>query len=194
MKLSDYAKGLGITYTTAYNWFKGGKIDGAFQTATGTIIVPDVKSDSMVRTKTAIYARVSSSEQRKSNLETQAQRLVDFCMANGWVVDSIIKEVGSGLNDERPQLIKILKDAKVRRVVVEHRDRITRFGFNYLLTMAEVQGYEIIVANKSLDNDRNDLMADFTAIITSFCARLYSQRRGKRKKEQIQAILDKEPT
>ena len=193
MKLSEYAKNVGVTYTTAYNWYKDGKIVGAYQTATGTIIVPNpVQKEE--REKTVIYARVSSSEQRKSNLETQAQRLVDFCMANGWVVDSIIKEVGSGLNDERPQLIKILKDAKVRRVVVEHRDRITRFGFNYLLTMAEVQGYEIIVANKTLDNDRNDLMADFTAIITSFCARLYSQRRGKRKKEQIQAILDKEPT
>ena len=194
MKLKEYAGKIGISYQTAFAWFKSGKIKGAYQMDTGTIVVPDEAIPSMKpvsnRIKTVVYARVSSNEQRKTNLETQAERMVHFCEANGWVVDRIVKEVGSGLNDERKKLMSVLNDKTVARIVVEHRDRLTRFGFNYLQVMADMLGFEIIVANKSIDNDTKDLMADFTAIITSFCSRLYSQRRGKRKADLIKAILN----
>lgn len=110
-------------------------------------------------------------------------------MANGWVVDDVVKEVGSGLNDNRKQLVKLLKDPAVKRIVVEHRDRLTRFGFHYLEILAEIEGFEIVVVNKTLDNDKNDLMSDFTAIITSFCARLYSKRRQKHKQKQLEKLL-----
>lgn len=65
---------------------------------------------------------------------------------------------------------------------------MTRCGFHYLEILAEIEGFEIVV-NKTLDNDKNDLMSDFTAIITSFCARLYSKRRQKRKQEQLKKLL-----
>ena len=141
MKLSAYADKVGISYQTAHRWFKNGKIPGAYQISTGTIIVPDsaIPSDSKesnLRTKTVVYARVSSNAQRKTNLETQAERMQNFCTSNGWTVDRVVKEVGSGLNDERKKLISIFKDPHVKRVVVEHRDRLTRFGFNYLQTLA----------------------------------------------------------
>lgn len=73
--------------------------------------------------------------------------------------------------------------------VIEHRDRLTRFGFHYLEILAEIEGFKIVVVNKTLDNDKNDLMSDFTAIITSFCARLYSKRRQKHKQEQLEKLL-----
>lgn len=82
----------------------------------------------------------------------------------------------------------MLKDPAIKRIVVSHRDRLTRFGFHYLEILAEIEGFEIVV-NKTLDNDKNDLMSDFTAIITSFCARLYSKRRQKRKQEQLKKLL-----
>lgn len=188
MKLSQYAKKMGVTYQTAHKWFKEGRIDGAYQLSTGTIVVPE-ENEKSKRAKTIIYARVSSNEQRQTNLVTQAERLVDFCMAKGWVIDDVVKEVGSGLNDNRKQLVKMLKDPTVKRIVVEHRDRLTRFGFHYLEILAEIEGFEIVVVNKTLDNDKNDLMSDFTAIITSFCARLYSKRRQKRKQEQLEKLL-----
>ena len=87
------------------------------------------------------------------------------------------------------QLDTLLKDPTVARIVVEHRDRLTRFGFKYLEVLAEIEGFEIVVAKKTIDNDSKDLMADFTAIITSFCARLYSQRRGKKKADAVKLIL-----
>ena len=194
MKLSVYADKVGVSYQTAHRWFKNGKIPGAYQISTGTVIVPDSaipsnSKESNPRTKTVVYARVSSNEQRKTNLETQAERMQNFCSANGWVVDRVVKEVGSGLNDERNKLLSILHDPLVKRIVVEHRDRLTRFGFNYLQTFAEIEGFEIIVADKTMDNDKDDIMADFTAIITSFCARLYSKRRGKNKADALKKVL-----
>lgn len=196
MKLSEYAKRVGIKYHTAFNWWKAGQIRGAWQAPSGTIIVPDEvlpnasnndQSTSTQRTRIIIYARVSSNEQRSTTLESQAERLTDYCMANGWTVSKIVKEVGSGLNDRRPKLESLLMDPTVKRIVVEHRDRLTRYGFHYLELMANELGFEIIVANETLDNDKNDLMADFTAIITSFCSRLYAQRQLKNKKK---AMLD----
>jgi predicted site-specific integrase-resolvase len=72
---------------------------------------------------------------------------------------------------------------------VEHRDRLTRFGFKYLEVFAEIEGFEIVVANRTIENDPKDLMADFTSIITSFCARLYNQHRGKKKADAVKMIL-----
>lgn len=194
MKLSAYADKVGVSYQTAHRWFKNGKIPGAYQIETGTVIVPDsaipdTSGRHNPRFKTVVYARVSSNEQRKTNLETQAKRMQNFCSANGWVVDRVVKEVGSGLNDERKKLLSIFNDPHVKRIVVEHRDRLTQFGFNYLQTFAEIEGFEIIVADKTTDNDKDDIMADFTAIITSFCARLYSKRRGKNKADALKKVL-----
>ena len=187
MKLSAYAKHLGVTRQTATNWFHEGRIEGSYQLDTGTIIVPNdiFEKKSQAKGKTVIYARVSSSEQRKTNLETQAQRLVDFSIANGWVVDEVIKEVGSGLNDERPKLIKLLEsDEPIKRIVVEHKERLTRFGFNYLNILAKKMNFEIVVVN-NVENDKEDLIQDFISVITNFCVRIYSRRRVARKTEQF---------
>lgn len=78
-----------------------------------------------------VYSRVSSSQNR-NNLESQSKRIQDFCSAKGWVVGKVAEECASGLNDNRPKLNKILSDKNVARIVVEHKDRLSRFGFNYI--------------------------------------------------------------
>ena len=194
MKLSEYARRIGVKRHTAYRWFKRGEISNAVQLPSGTIYVPDDIFETDMKSKqglTVVYARVSSSEQRKTNLETQSERLTQFAIANGWVVDKVIKEVGSGLNDERKKLVDLLlSDEPIARIIVEHRDRLTRFGFNYLEILAKKQGFEIIVVNPTV-TDQEDLMQDFASIITSFCARLYSRRRAKRRTEEIIQTLQK---
>lgn len=198
MKLSEYARRVGVTRYTAHRWFHDGKIPGAYQLPSGLIYVPDTIFDTEKPPKqkglTVVYARVSSSEQRKTNLETQAERLTQFAIANGWVVDKVIKEVGSGLNDERKKLTDLLRsDAKIDRIIVEHQDRLTRFGFNYLQILADKMGFEIVVVNPTM-TDNEDLMQDFASVITSFCARLYSRRRAKRQTEKIiQSLREEEP-
>ena len=186
IRLREFAKNHGVCYQTAWRWFKKGKIPNAEFTPTGKVIVrePDEKP---VPTKTVVYCRVSSS-QNKDNLETQAERVSAFCNAKGWVIGDIIKEVGSGLNDTRKGLMKVLSDPTVARIVVEHKDRLTRFGFNYI--QALFQG-EIVVINEAKE-DRDDLMGDFVAIVTSFCARLYGLRQNRRRTEQIIEELSKQ--
>jgi putative resolvase len=186
MKLSDYAKMKGICYRTAWRHWRLGLIK-CEQLPTGTIIVlPQSDRPEGV----IVYARVSSSE-NKSNLESQAKRVTDYCIARGYKVVDIIKEIGSGVNDNRQQLLRLLKRADYRKIVVEHKDRLTRFGFNYINVLAKELGIEIEVINQA-ENDKEDLMQDFVSIITSFCARLYGLRRSKRKTEQLLRELQSE--
>lgn len=181
MKLSDYAKKVGVTYKTAWQWYRAGKIRG-YQMDTGTIIITDNNGADNPQ-KVVVYARVSSSENR-SNLNSQAERLVQYCTAKGWQVHQVIKEVGSGVNDNREKLLQLLADTAVTVIVVEHKERLTRFGFNYIQTILEAQGRHIEVVNLA-DNGKEDLLDDLVAVIYSFCARLYGQRRAKRKTEKI---------
>lgn len=192
IKLADYARKKKVTWLTAYRWYKAGKIN-AEKLPGGSIIVYEEDEKELKTPYTVVYARVSSSEQRFPNLDTQADRVTQFCYANGWIVDKVVKEVGSGLNDNRSKLIKILKDDKPTRIVVEHKDRLTRFGFNYLDVLLERLGVEIVVINQSTE-DRADLIQDFISIIASFCSRIYGQRRVKRKTEQIIKELTDENT
>lgn len=188
MKLSDYAKKVGITYKTAWQWYKAGKLKG-YQMDTGTIIVTEDEASGLPQ-KVAVYARVSSNEM-KDNLNRQAERLVNYCAAKGWQVHRVVKEIGSGVNDSRKQFLALLSDPTITVIVVEHKDRATRFGFNYLETLLSQNGRRIEVVNLA-DNGQEDLLQDLVAIIYSFCARLYGQRRAKRKTERITAELNRE--
>ena len=178
-KISQYAKMNNVTVRTVWNWIGSGRVK-AERTEHGWRVMTEPIS---VPRSIAVYARVSSSE-NKSNLESQKKRLLDFCAAKGYVVDKVVCEVGSGLNDTRPKLEKLLVDKSVTHIVVEHKDRLARFGLNYIQKLLELEGREIIVINNS-DNDRDDLMGDFVAIITSFTTRLYGQRRSKRRTEKL---------
>src|ERR1700757_1046286 len=181
MKLSQYAKQQGISYRTALRWFRDGTIQG-YQAPSGTIIVTEREPVQTVQ-KVAIYARVSSSEPRE-NLERQAERLSQYCTVRGYQVAMVVKEIASGVNDSRPKLLSLLKDTTITRLVVEHRDRLTRFGFHYIDVLFSVQGRVIEVVNPA-ENDKEELLADLASIIYSFCARLYGQRRAKRKTEKV---------
>ena len=169
MKLSEYAKLKGISYKTAWRWFKDGKLD-AEQLPSGTVIVRSPFAQPQQEDRTAVYARVSSAE-NKSNLDSQADRVTSFCAARGYQVTLVVKEVGSGVNDQRPKFLKLLSDPTITRIVVEHKDRATRFGFQYLESLLTVQGRKIEVINLA-ENGKEDLVQDFVSVITSFCARL----------------------
>lgn len=197
MKLSEYARKCGVDWTTAKRWFDRGLIPGAFQPAPHAgIIVPDDVFErmtaSVVREEkprpeglTVVYARVSNASRRHTDLEYQADRIVEYCNANGWTVDRIIKEVGSGVNAKRPKLNGLLmSEEPVKRIVFEHRDRLTRFGYPYLEMLAQARGFELVPMNRAED-DASDLMEDLSAILYSFMERLYGQRRGKALAERM---------
>src|SRR5204863_6789509 len=104
--------------------YKAGKIKG-HQMDTGTILVDLEGHDPSVQDrKVAIYARVSSAES-KSNLDSQADRLVAYCNAKGYQVAKVVKEVGSGVNESRPKFLALLENQSIQMIVVEHKDRGT---------------------------------------------------------------------
>jgi len=192
MKLSDYAKKIGVSYQTAWIHFKQGKIPyPTYKLPSGTIIVEYEKSLNQNSEKTvAIYARVSSSE-NKDNLERQADRLCQYATAKGYKIAHVIKETGSGLNDNRKKLENLLTKEDYNILLVEHKDRLARFGTHYLDVLLSRCDIDLEIVNQA-DNSQDDLMTDLVAIITSFAARLYGQRRGKRKTEKVIEVLKKE--
>ena len=101
-------------------------------------------------------------------------------------------EAASGLNDSRPKLTALLRDASIGVIVVEHRDRLTRFGFNYIATLLEMQGRRVEVVFP--DETKDDLVADFIAVITSMSARLYGRRGNKHRAERIRQCIEQAAT
>lgn len=185
MKLSNYAKKLGVTYKTAWNWFKSGSIEGAYQLPSGTVIIPE-SSEQQTSYGVILYARTSSS-QNKDLLENQAKRLEEYALARGYKIKQTVKEFGSGLNDNRKLLSQILKEDKYDKIIVEHKDRLTRFGFNYIQILT---GGRIEVINESKEEDE-DITQDLISIIHCFSSRIYGLRRSKRLKIKVkEAIKD----
>ena len=120
-----------------------------------------------------MYVRVSSADQRE-DLERQVGRLAVFAAREKLAVMQAIAEVGSALNGARPRLRRLLADASVGMIVVEHRGRLARFGFDYLASAIAAQGWRIVVMDDGEVAD--DLVRDMTEVLTSFCARLYGER------------------
>ena len=161
---------------------------------TGTILITEpigVPQAPDHPVKAALYTRISAAE-NKDNLQGQANRLRDYCAAKAYAVAGVVKEIGSGVNDTCPKLIMLFTNPTVRVIVVEHKDRLTRFGYNYLEPLLKMQGRRIEVINLA-ENSKEDLIQDFVSIVTSFCVRLYGQRRSKRKAERLIAELSHSP-
>ncbi len=143
----------------------------------GTIWVDAVSSErEAVEGRAVVYARVSSHDQR-ADLDRQVARVTAWATANGVVVGEVVTEVGSGLNGKRPKLRRVLSDPSARVVVVEHRDRLARFGVEHLEAAFAAGGRRIVVADPGETTD--DLVRDMIEVLTSMCARLYG-RRGAR--------------
>lgn len=185
IKLSRWAKENGVCYHTAHKWFHEGKILNAIQLSTGTILV-ETSSAKEKDEKIFIYARVSN-QSRKKEMQYQVDRICEFASANGYSIDKIFKEIASGMNDNRREFWKMI-EAGPTKIIIENKDRLTRFGFKYLENLLSAQGCQIIVINKDREDER-DLMKDLVSIITSFCCRLYGMRRGINKAKRLKEEL-----
>ena len=181
IKLSEYAKRNSITYRTAWQWYKDGKIKNRIKvTPTGSVFV-EYNNDEDNSYGVILYARTSSS-QNKVLLEKQVERLKLYAASKGYKIKQIVKEFGSGLNDNRKQLIKILEENKYDKIIVEHKDRLTRFGFNYIQVLT---GNRIEVINEAKEKDE-DITQDLISIIHCFSARIYGLRRANRLKIKVE--------
>ncbi len=187
MKLSNYAKQIGISYNTAWRMWKRGQLPG-YQLPTGTVIVepPEQKPRSTTVRRVAVYARVGSLENKK-NLETQAERLISWCNAPSlvrlqggqrvWQRDQRAASQVPGRGFLIPRSARLWSSTKIGRPALE---------WPTFRRCLRGLGRDLVVVNTA-DTAEDDLMGDFVAIITSFAARLYGRRPAKRKTQQVLA-------
>ncbi len=185
MKLSAWAKANGLCYRTAWRMFKDGTLPvQAQQLATGTILVQSEAS--VTPGGVALYARVSSHDQ-KSDLDRQIARLTTYACAHQMPIVDSVAEIGSGLNGERRGLLRLLRDQRVTTIVVEHRDRLTRFGWSYIEAACAAHGRRIVVVDDTETDD--DVVRDIHEVIVSMCARLYGKRSAKNRAKRAMDAL-----
>jgi len=185
MKLSNWARQQGISYKTAWRLWKAGKLPvPAEQLATGTVILHTAPAKEPAGV--ALYARVSSGDQ-KADLHRQLSRLAEFSAKHGFRLVEAVEETGSGLNGRRQALLRILRNPKVQVIVVEHRDRLMRFGLEYVEAALAAQGRRVMVVDGSERTE--DMVRDLHEVMVSLCARLYGKRAAKnRAKKAIEAM------
>jgi excisionase family DNA binding protein len=145
------------------------------------------------QTRAVIYARVSTRKQADSgNLTRQEERLVTYAVKKGYQVIATLTEIASGINEQRPQLrkgLQLIAEKKTDVLVVEFKDRLARFGYNYLELFITTMGGRIEVMQATETKSPNEeLVEDLIAIITSFSARIYGKR-GKRVSDQVSDLL-----
>ena len=190
MKLSAYAKQHGITYHTAWKHYHAGRVPGYQDPATGTIYIEKIDDPKpSAGNRVALYARVSSTT-NKASLDEQLERLRAYAAAKGWSITSENTEIASGLNENRKILWRILDNPQDWDILLaEHKDRITRFGYQYIEALTEAKGNRLVIINETEPKDKNqELMEDFVSIVTSFCSRIYGPKRKKKTQEIIEAI------
>ena len=140
-----------------------------------------------------IYARVSTKKQEESgNLDRQANRLMEYAITNKYNIISLYKEVASGINENRKELMNLLKEIEseeINYLIIEYKDRLARFGYNYIERYCKSYNVEIIILEKTEEKDLNkEMVEDMISIITSFSARIYGQRGGRKVKETMLSL------
>ena len=189
MNLKEWAAREGVGYSTARRWFDEGRLPVPARRVGGLILVGGAAlAPSGV---TAVYARVSSSDQ-EPDLDRQVARVTAWATAQNLPVDRVVTEVGSALNGHGRKFLALLRDQSVTVIAVEHRDRFARFGAEYVEAALAAQGRRLLVADPSEVDD--DLVRDVTEILTSLCARLYGRRAAADRAARAVAALEQDPS
>ena len=140
----------------------------------------------------AIYARCSTSNQKQhDDIDRQSQRLSEYCAKKKYKVEYIIKDMGSGINDKRKGFVKLCKlitDKKINKVVIEHKDRLTRFQYNLIEFFFNSYGVDIELTDKKEYTEQEELVNDMMMLIASFSGRLYSARAKENARKRKQEI------
>lgn len=185
MLVREWAAREGLNPQTVWKWCRTGKMPVPVEhTPSGMWLVHDPKYETPTpdgnEGRTVCYARVSSADQ-KDDLQRQADRLKAFAIGMGVEDPEVVMETGSGMNDRRRKLNRLLSDPTVTRIIVEHRDRLARMNAGLVESALKAQGRQVIIVDDTELDD--DLVRDMTEVLTSFCARLYGRRAAKHKAE-----------
>jgi predicted site-specific integrase-resolvase len=200
ISISEASKLTGVTVKTLKIWDNEGLLKAKYKTAGGhrrydsddieRYIGNDISKEK--QRNVFVYCRVSTKKQQESgNLQRQKERLVKYCKEKQYNIVEVFEEVASGINDNRRQLTKMLRRLdEVKYIVVEYEDRLARFGYNYLKEYAKSFNVEIEVIEHNEKKDSNEEMFnDLISIITSFSAKIYGSRGGRKIQKAIQKSI-----
>ncbi len=177
MNLTEWAHAQGIHVTTAYRWYREGKLPVPARKVGRLILVsPETAMAPSPRGGAGLYARVSSHGQ-KADLDRQVARLTAWAAQAGLPVVRIEAEVGSGMNGARARACRLLADPAAAVIVVEHRDRLGRVNTELAEAALGAHGRRLVVLDDSEVTD--DLAGDMIEVLTSFCGRLYGRRSAR---------------
>ena len=185
--ISEFAKKIGKSISTLRRWdnsgeLKANKHKSGHRYYTDAHIREIFNLVPLDQRKTVVYCRVSSYGQ-KNDLISQISAMNDFCINSGVAIDDLIQEIGGGMNFKRKKFIALtddILDGKVSKLLVAHKDRLCRFGFDYFKHICDKNGCELIVLNQEKLSPEKEMIEDLMSIIHTFSCRLYGLRRYKK--------------
>ena len=192
-KPKEFAELLNVSVLTLQRWDNAGKLK-AFRTPTNRRYYTYEQYQkymgiTTLNKKTVIYTRVSTSNQ-KDALKNQVEFLKQYVNGKGIIVDTVIEDYGSGLNYNRKQWNKLIDECmtnEIGTIIITHKDRFVRFGFDWFEKFLNKFGVKFIIVNNESLSPQEELVQDIISILHVFSCRIYGLRKYEKKiKEDIE--------
>lgn len=185
-RINEFANRVGRSVQTVRRWEKEGKLQ-AKRLPSGHRYFDESDVRALMgiapeKKDTVVYCRVSSAGQ-EDDLASQVRAMEEYCRGAGIAVDVWVQEVGGGMNFKRKhflQLVDRIQRGEVKRLLIAHKDRLMRFGFDLFHHMATENGCEIVVMNQESYSPQQEMVEDLMAIVHTFSCRLYGMRKYKK--------------
>lgn len=193
-KPKDFAELLNVSVKTLQRWDREGILIAKRTPTDRRYYTYDqylkFKGINNTNKKVVIYSRVSTNNQ-KDDLLSQKQFLMNFTSSKGIIVDKIIEDIGSGLNYNRKKWNELLNECmenKIDSIIITHKDRFIRFGFDWFERFVGKFGTKIIIVNNELLSPQEELVQDIISILHVFSCKIYGMRKYKKKIEEDEEI------
>ena len=196
--IGEFAKKIGKSQQTLRNWHKSGILIPAVTSSYGTRSYSEKQLNEYLGSKIkeeekiiAAYCRVSSLKQ-KDDLGRQVENVKSFCMAKGYTF-KLITDIGSGINYNKKgllELINLITEEKISKIVVLYKDRLLRIGFDLINNLCKKFNVEIEIIDNTEKTEEQELVEDLVQIITVFSCKLNGKKANKAKKLIKELISD----
>lgn len=197
MSIGKFAKELGVSPEHVRTMHRTGEVIPARISEKGTRYYSEEQLRELKNTqfsqreeKVVAYCRVSTKSQ-KADLEKQVENVKSYMYAKGYSFE-VITDIGSGINYKNKglqELVSLIDSNQVSKVVILHKDKLVRFGFELVQLLCELHDVEIEIIDKSDHSEDEELTDDLTQIVTVFANRLYGSR-SKKTKDLIERVSD----
>jgi len=196
-RVSEFGKRIGKSPRTLRRWDKSGILVAKRHPSGHRYYdesdIRKVLGEVSTSRQTVVYCRVSSANQ-KDDLESQVKAMEQFCLNSGIAVDDWISEIGGGMNFKRKRflgLMDAIQAGTVAKLLIAHKDRLCRFGFDYFERMAKECGCELVVVNQESLSPQQEMVEDLLTIVHTFSCRLYGLCRYKKMLKEDLVIKNK---